>query len=76
MACPPAMNPDQPSGSGAAEPQRKAAPDVLPRDPAEIPDTTCDSTVPASLPPPAEAPVQPRIYIVKGTSGSVEFRES
>ena len=59
-AAQPAMNPDQPSGSGAAEPQRKAAPDVLPRDPADIPDTTCDSTVPASLPPPAEAPVQPR----------------
>ena len=56
----PAMNPDQPSGSEAAEPQRKAAPDVLPRDPADIPDTTCDSTAPASLPPPAEAPVEPR----------------
>ena len=59
-AAQPAMNPDQPSGSEAAEPQRKAAPDVLPRDPADIPDTTCDSTVPASLPPPAEAPVEPR----------------
>ena len=59
-AAQPAMNPDQPNGSEAAEPQRKAAPDVLPRDPADIPDTTCDSTVPASLPPPAEAPVEPR----------------
>ena len=59
-AAQPAMNPDQPNGSEAAEPQRKAAPDVLPRDPADITDTTCDSTVPASLPPPAEAPVQPR----------------
>ena len=59
-AAQPAMNPYQPNGSEAAEPQRKAAPDVLPRDPADIPDTTCDSTVPASLPPPAEAPGEPR----------------
>jgi len=57
-AAQPAMNPDQPSGSEAAEPQRKAAPDVLPRDPADILDTTRASAAPASLQPPADAPVE------------------
>ena len=46
------------SGSATSEPSREASPDVLPRDPADIPDTTRDSAVPASLQPPADAPVE------------------
>ena len=56
----PNMNPDQTSGSAAAEPSREAPPDAFPRDPADIPYTTRDSAAPASLQPPAEASVDLR----------------
>ena len=63
----PDMNPDQTSGSAAAEPSREAPPDAFPRDPADIPDTTRDSAAPASLQPPAEASVDLRHAHAQGS---------
>ena len=63
----PDMNPDQTSGSAAAEPSRGAPPDAFPRDPADIPDTPRDSAAPASLQPPAEASVDLRHAHAQGS---------
>jgi hypothetical protein len=54
----PDRNPDQTSGSAAAEQPRETVPDVLRRAPTDTPDTTRNLAVPASLQPPAEAPVE------------------